>query len=116
MTKIQRKITMNIEQEKFEQIVKDVMSALEAKHAHVQTITGGAEPARFTLGFATTADALLIALSAAGITVGSGFNDNGGNALVEAYARKHGQHFPAHVVTGTQDIAALHAHYSGDQR
>ncbi|KVV07404.1 hypothetical protein WK77_16585 [Burkholderia ubonensis] len=62
--------TMNIEQEKFEQIVKDVVSALEAKHVHVQTITAGAEPARFTLGFATTADALLIALSAAGIAVG----------------------------------------------
>ncbi|MGB8420264.1 hypothetical protein [Paraburkholderia sp.] len=65
---------MNIEQATFERIVGDAAALLDAKHAHVKTVTSGGKPVPFRIGLATVGDALSQAPEANGISVGSAFD------------------------------------------
>lgn len=60
---------MHLTQEKFDQIVQALVDNLDAKHAHVQTITSGGTPVPFHIGYSVAADALEVALQTHGVTV-----------------------------------------------
>lgn len=59
----------HIPQDVFDQVVTALVDTMDARHAHVKTITAGGPPAPFHLGYAVTADALQTALEAHGITI-----------------------------------------------
>lgn len=60
---------MQIEQDKFDEIVKSMVVNLDATHQHVQTVTSGGPPVPFRLGYATASSALSAALQQHGIAI-----------------------------------------------
>ncbi|WP_334043577.1 hypothetical protein [Burkholderia ambifaria] len=75
---------MRIHATKFDDIVKSMVSALEAQHSHVKTVTGGGEPVQFRLGLATTSSALAAALQNHGVLIDD--SDEGEACSIEAGA------------------------------
>ena len=60
---------MQIEYDKFNEIVKAMVDKLDAKYAHVKTSTMGCALEPFHIGYACAADALEAAMNEHGITV-----------------------------------------------